>query len=65
MHKAESVLENETHKNFWDFQEERIVIFVLIDKKKRTCRRVDFADLADYYVKKKESNKIDKYKDLA
>ena len=34
-------------------------------KKKRTCRIVDFAVLADHRVKLKESEKKDKYLDLA
>ena len=34
-------------------------------KKKRTCRIVDFAVPADYRVKLKESEKNDKYLDLA
>ena len=34
-------------------------------KRKRTCRIVDFAVLADHRVKLKESEKRDKYLDLA
>ena len=34
-------------------------------KKKRTCRKVDFAVSADHKVKLKESEKRDKYLDLA
>ena len=37
---------------------------VLINKK-RTCRILDFATLADHRVKLKESVKKDKYQDLA
>ena len=35
------------------------------NNKKRTCRIVDFAVPADHRVKLKESEKIDKYLDLA
>ena len=38
---------------------------VLINIKKRTCHPVDFAVPADHRVKMKESEKIDKYLDLA
>ena len=34
-------------------------------KKKRTCKIVDFAVLADHIIKLKESEKKDKYLDLA
>ena len=37
----------------------------LITKKKKTCQLVDFAVSADYSVKIKESENIDKYLDLA
>ena len=36
-----------------------------INKKKRTCQSVDFADPADHRVKMKENEKIDKYLDFA
>ena len=36
-----------------------------VKKKKRTCRIVDFAVLADHRVKPKESEKRDRYKELA
>ena len=38
---------------------------MIIDKKERTCRIVDFAVPADHKVKLKESEKKDKYHDLA
>ena len=72
MHKPESVLENETHKILWDYEIQtdhlipaRRPDLVLINKKKRTCQLVDFAVPADHRVKLKESEKIDKYLDLA
>ena len=38
---------------------------VLINKKQRTCKLVDFALPADHRVKMKENEKMDKYLDLA
>ena len=38
---------------------------MIVNKKKRTCRIVDFAVPADHEVKLKESKKRDKYLDLA
>ena len=38
---------------------------MLISQKQRACHLVDFAILADHRVKIKESEKIDKYLDLA
>ena len=56
MHKPESVLKNETHKILWHFElkmdhliSARKPDLVLITKKK-TCRRVDVAVLADHRV---------------
>ena len=50
MHKAESVVENETHKIFWNFEIQtdplirvRKPDLRLIKKKKSICRIVDFA----------------------
>ena len=37
----------------------------MINKKKKTCRIVDFAILADQRMKIKENKKKDKYLDLA
>ena len=72
MHNPESVLENEMHKLHWDFeiQTDHIISarrpdLIIINKKKRTCRIVDFAVLADHRVKLKECEKRDKYLDLA
>ena len=39
--------------------------FIIINKKKRTCKIVDFAVPADHRIKKKECEKKDKYLDLA
>ena len=38
---------------------------VLINKKERTCRCMDFAVLAGHIVKEKEGEKLYKYLDLA
>ena len=72
MHKPEPVRENETHKILWDFEIQtdhlipaRRPDLVLINKKRKTCRIVDFAVPADHRVKIKENEKRDKYLDLA
>ena len=79
MHSLESVLENETHKLFWDLEIQtdhlisaRRTDLIIINKKKkkkkkrkRICRIVDFAVLADHRVKLRESEKNDKYLDFA
>ena len=38
---------------------------MIVNKNKRNCRIVDFAVSADHWVKLKESEKRDKYQDLA
>ena len=72
MHNTKSVLENETHKLLWDFgiQTDHLISarrpdLIIINKKKRTCRIMDFAVPANHRVKLKESEKKDEYKDLA
>ena len=67
MHKPESIIVNEMHKIFWDFeiQMDHLILarrldLVLIYKKKRTCCLVDFIILGDQRGKIKESKKIDK-----
>ena len=72
MHNPESVLENDTHKLLWDFeiQTDHLISarwpdLIIINKKERTCRIVDFTFSADHRVKLKESEKKDKYLDLA
>ena len=73
MQNPESALKNETHKLLWDFEiqmnhlrsarrPDRVIIII---KKMRTCRIVDFAVLSDNRVKLKEIEKKDKYLDLA
>ena len=72
MHNPEPVIENDTHKLRWDFdiQTEHLISarkpdLIIINKKKRTCKIVDFAVPADHRIKLKECEKKDKYLDLA
>ena len=64
-------MENELHKLLWDFEIQSPNLGLTTgpynnqQKKKRTCRIVDFAVSADHRVKLKESEKKDKYLDLA
>ena len=65
------ILENETHKLLWSFdiQTDHLISArrpdLIIINKKRTCKIVDFDVSADHRVKLKESEKKDKYLDLA
>ena len=61
-----------THKLLWDFDihTDHLILakrpeFIVINKKKRTCKTVDFAIPADHRIKLKEVEKKDKYLDLA
>ena len=72
MHNPAPVLENATHKLLWDFniQTDHLIParrpdLIIINKKKRTCKMVDFAIPADHRIKLKECAKKDKYLDLA
>ena len=72
MHNPAPVLENNTHKLLWDFSihTDRLISarrpdLIIINKKKRTCKIVDFAVPADHRIKLKECEKKDKYLDLA
>ena len=72
IHNPAPVLGNDSHKLLWDFdiQTDHLIParrpdLIIINKKKRTCKRVDFAVPADYMIKQKESEKKDKYLDLA
>ena len=67
MHNPAPVLENDTHKLLWDFniQTDHLIParkpdLIIINKKKRTCKIVDFAVSADYRIKLKEFEKKDK-----
>ena len=72
MYETECVLDNEIHTILLDFEIQthhlippRRLDIDLIDKKKETCHIVDFAVSASFKVKVKESEKLDKYWDLA
>ena len=71
MHNPESVLENETHKLLWDLEIQpghqilaRRPDLIIINKKERTGRIVDFALPVDHRVKLKESERRYKYLNL-
>ena len=73
MHNPASLLENDTHKFLWDLdlQTDRLItarwpdLIVINSKKKRTSKIVDFVVSADHRIKLKESEKKNKYRDLA
>ena len=74
MHNPAPALENDSHKLLWDFdiQTDHLIPARrpdLIIKKKtknnRICKIVDFAVPADHRIKLKESEKKDKYLNLA
>ena len=72
MHKPAPVLENDIHKDLRDFDihtdhliSSRRINLIIINKKKRICKIVHFAVLADHRIKLKECEKKDKYRDLA
>ena len=72
MHNPAPVLENDTHKLLWDFniQTDHLIParrpdLIMINQRKRICKIVDFAVSADHRINLKESEKKDKYLDLA
>ena len=72
MHDLAPVLENDTHKLLWDFniQTDYLILarrpdLIIINKKKKICKIVDFAVPADHRINLKESENKDKYLDLA
>ena len=72
MHNQAAVPENVTHKLNWDFEMQtdhlisaRRPDLIIISKKVRTRRIVDFAVPANHRIKLKECEKRDKYLDLA
>ena len=77
MHNPALILENTTHKVLWDFniQTDHLILARRTDlikinkkrkeKKKRTCKIVDFAVPVDHRIKLKECEKRDKYLDFA
>ena len=71
MHNPAPVQENNTQKLLWDFDihtdhliSTRRPDLIIINKKKRTCKTVDFSVPADHGIKLKEYEKKDKYLDL-
>ena len=71
-HDPAPVLENDTHKLPWDFNIQTYHLIparrpdlIIINKKKRICKIVDFAVAVDHRINLKESEKKDKYLDLA
>ena len=72
MHNPAPVLESDTHKLLWDFdiQTDHLILawrldLIIIYKKKKICKIVDFAVPADHRIKLKECEKRDKYLDFA
>ena len=72
VHNPATVLENNTHKLLWNFgiHTDHVISargpdLIIINKKKRTWKIVDFAVPADSRIKLKESEKKDKYLDFA
>ena len=72
MHNPAPVLENDSHKLIWDFniQTDHLIPagrpdLIIINKRKRICKIVDFAFPADHRINLKEGEKEDKYLDLA
>ena len=70
-HEPESVLENEDYKILWDFSiqtdhiiEARRPDLVVVDKKERSGKIIDFAVPGDSRIEEKEKDKIEKYQEL-
>ena len=70
-HEPESVLENEDYKILWDFSiqtdnvtEARRPDLVVVDKKERSCKIIDFAVPGDSRIEEKEEDKIEKHQEL-
>ena len=70
-HEPESVLENEDYKISWDFSihtdhaiEAWRPDLVVVDKKERSCKIIDFAVPGDSRIEEKEKDKIEKHQDL-
>ena len=66
----ERVLENKDYKILWNFSiqndhviEARRPDLVVVDKKERSCKIIEFAVPGDSKVMEKEKDKIEKYQD--
>ena len=67
MNMSQSVLENEDYKILWDFsiQTDHVIEtqrqdLVVVDKKERSCKIIDFAVHGDRRIEEKEKDKIGK-----
>ena len=63
-HESENVLENEDYKMLWDFSiqtdhvtEPRRPDLVIVDKKERNCKMIDFAVPGDTRIEEKDKDK--------
>ena len=72
MHNPAPVIENDSHKLLWDFniQTDPLISarrpdLIIINKRKRICKIVDFAVPADHRLNLKQCEKKDKYLDYA
>ena len=72
MHNPAPVLDNDSHKLLWDFniQTDHLIParrpdLIIINKRERICKIVDFAVPVDHRINLKESEKKDKSHDLA
>ena len=70
-HESERVLESEDYKILWDFSiqtdhviEARRPDLVVVDKKERSCKIIDFAVPGNSRIEEREKDKIKKYQDL-
>ena len=70
-HEPERFLENEDYKILWDFSiqadlviEARRPDLIIVDKKERSCKMIDFAVPRDSRIEEKEKDKIEKHQDL-
>ena len=64
-------MESEDHKILWDFSiqndyviEARRPDLVVTEKKRRTCKIIEFAVPGDSRIEEKEKEKIEKYQDI-
>ena len=70
-HEPESVLENHDYKTLWDFSiqtnhviEARRPDLVVVHRKERSCKIIDFAIPGDSTTEEKKNDKIEKYQDF-
>ena len=70
-HEPESVLQNKDYKILWDFSiktdhviEARRPDLVVVDKKERSCKLIDFVVPGDSRIEEKKKDKIGKNQDL-